>query len=252
MIYETRVEKAIELTEGGQPYINPYDGCVSGCPFCYWLDRTGWEGNIGVRLNIGEILDQECKTWAKNERLYIGDYCDPYMPVEETYKLTRHCVEVVKIHGIPLTICTSAKSRLIERDLDLFREMRDICIVVELCRLDEIEKLKSGNDHEGIVTGNRLKEAGVSVIATFAPIMPWITDVDMVLDALRPDIPLYIDQFHMKPDSIQEARLMDYLKKSDPGLMEVYRNIIRNGGETEYRTIRKRYKGNSRVKELPF
>ena len=32
MIYETRVEKAIEITENGQPYINPYDGCVSGCP----------------------------------------------------------------------------------------------------------------------------------------------------------------------------------------------------------------------------
>ncbi len=28
MIYETRVEKAIEITENGQPYINPYDGCV--------------------------------------------------------------------------------------------------------------------------------------------------------------------------------------------------------------------------------
>ena len=88
MIYETRVEKAIEITENGQPYINPYDGCVSGCPFCYWLEREGWEGNIAIRINIAEVLDQECRRWPQGVRLYIGDYCDPYMPVEETYGLS--------------------------------------------------------------------------------------------------------------------------------------------------------------------
>ena len=150
MIYETRVEKAIEMTENGQPYINPYDGCVSGCPFCYWLEREGWEGNIAIRINIAEVLDQECERWPEGVRLYIGDYCDPYMPVEETYGLTRQCVEVIKKHGIPLTICTSAKSLLIERDLDLLRGMEELCIVTELCRLDEIEKLKSGEGHAGI------------------------------------------------------------------------------------------------------
>lgn len=226
MIYETRVEKAIEMTENGQPYINPYDGCVSGCPSCYWLEREGWEGNIAIRINIAEILDQECERWPEGVRLYIGDYCDPYMPVEETYGLTRQCVEVIKKHGIPLTICTSAKSLLIERDLDLLRGMEELCIVTELCRLDEIEKLKSGEGHAGIETGNRLKEAGLPVIATFAPIMPGITDVDLVLEALRPDIPLYIDRFYMKPDSIQEIRLMEYLREKRPELMEEYRRLI--------------------------
>ena len=79
----------------------------------------------------------------------------------------------------------------------------------------------------GIETGNRLKEAGLPVIATFAPIMPGITDVDLVLEALRPDIPLYIDRFYMKPDSIQEIRLMEYLRENARELMEEYRRLIR-------------------------
>ena len=252
MIYETRVEKAIEMTENGQPYINPYDGCVSGCPFCYWLEREGWEGNIAIRINIAEILDQECERWPEGVRLYIGDYCDPYMPVEETYGLTRQCVEVIKKHGIPLTICTSAKSLLIERDLDLLRGMEELCIVTELCRLDEIEKLKAGEGHAGIETGNRLREAGLPVIATFAPIMPGITDLDQVLDSLRPDIPLYIDRFYMKPDSIQEIRLMEYLREKRPELMEEYRRLIREGSDAEYEAVIRRCQGGGRVRQLPF
>ena len=82
--------------------------------------------------------------------------------------------------------------------------------------------------------------------------MPGITDLDQVLDSLRPDIPLYIDRFYMKPNSIQEIRLMEYLREKRPELMEEYRRLIREGGDAEYEALIRRCQGGGRVRQLPF
>ena len=122
MLYTTKkVDFAIEINEYGQPYVNPYFGCTAGCPFCYWLSIPGWEGKVDIRLNIAEQLDRYCREReAERPRLYMGSYCDPYMEeAEAEYQLTRRCLEVAARRRFPLTLCTSARSELILRDVDL-------------------------------------------------------------------------------------------------------------------------------------
>ena len=146
MLYTTKkVDFAVEINEYGQPYVNPYFGCTAGCPFCYWLSIPGWEGKIDIRLNIAEQLDRYCQEReAERPRLYMGSYCDPYMEeVEAEYQLTRRCLEVAARRRFPLTLCTSARSELILRDVDLLRQIPGLTVVAELCRLDQTERLRT-------------------------------------------------------------------------------------------------------------
>lgn len=76
---EVQAEKALELSPHHHAYINPYTGCSMGCPFCFWLSMEGWEGRIGVRKNLPELLRRELKDWPKDEFLYLGSICDPLM-----------------------------------------------------------------------------------------------------------------------------------------------------------------------------
>lgn len=226
MIFTTKeVDFAIEINEYGQPYVNPYFGCTAGCPFCYWLSIPGWEGKIDIRLNIADQLDRYCREReAERPRLYMGSYCDPYMEeVEAKYQLTRRCLEVAARRRFPLTLCTSARSELILRDMDLLRRIPELTIVAELCRLDQMERLNRGGDHVGVRMANQLSSAGLRVNATFAPVLPGVTNLAAVRERLAEDIPLYIDVMHVEKGSVQETRILERISALRPDLLDVYR-----------------------------
>ena len=217
MFFTTKeVDFAIEINEYGQPYVNPYFGCTAGCPFCYWLSIPGWEGKIDIRLNIADQLDRYCREReAERPRLYMGSYCDPYMEeVETEYQLTRRCLEVAARRRFPLTLCTSARSDLILRDMDLLRRIPELTIV---------ERLNRGEDHVGVRMANQLSCAGLRVNATFAPVLPGVTNLAAVRERLAEDIPLYIDVMHVEKGSVQETRILERISALRPDLLDVYR-----------------------------
>ena len=86
---EVQAERALELSPHRHAYINPYTGCSMGCPFCFWLSMEGWEGRIGVRKNLPELLRRELKDWPKDEFLYLGSICDPFNEMEEQYNVEK-------------------------------------------------------------------------------------------------------------------------------------------------------------------
>lgn len=226
MTYTTKdVDFAIEVNEYGQPYVNPYFGCTAGCPFCYWLSVPGWEGKVDIRLNIADQLDRYCREReAERPRLYMGSYCDPYMEeAEAEYRLTRRCLEVAAGRRFPLTLCTSARSELILRDLDLLRRIPGLTVVAELCRLDQMERLNRGEDHVGVRVANRLSAAGLRVAATFAPVLPGLADPAAVRERLAADIPLYIDVMHVREGSVQQRRILERVQALRPDLLDAYR-----------------------------
>lgn len=69
----------------------------------------------------------------------------------------------------PVTISTSARSNLILRDIDLLKQIPNLTVITELCRLDQLERLTQGQTHIGVDVSNDLHRAGVRVIGTFAP-----------------------------------------------------------------------------------
>lgn len=170
-IVKKEIAEAVEWTENHEAYVNPYYGCSAGCPFCYWLNIPGWEGTFEVRTNIVSALEDFCSR-PENAgcRIYFGSYGDPYADeLERDFQLTRQCLEMLQKMQRPVTISTSARSNLILRDIDLLKQIPNLTVITELCRLDQLERLTQGQTHIGVDVSNDLHRAGVRVIGTFAP-----------------------------------------------------------------------------------
>lgn len=246
-------DHAIDWSPHHHAFVNPYNGCPTGCPYCFWLSQPGWEGRIQVRENIPELLEQQLKSWPKDEYIYLGSICDPFMELDREYGLTRRCLELIRQCESPLLITTSAVNDVIFRDVDILTSMRQrVVIVVELSRIELMEDWNRGGRHIGIENANRLAEMGLEVWTTLAPILPQITELEAVLTALKPQIPVYIDSLQCKPDSIQARKTMDWICRDYPQNEEQYAKIVHQQDLSYFDEIRTKYKDNPRVMTFPY
>ncbi len=105
--------------------VNAYVGCSHACLYCYakFMKRfTGhrepWGAFVDVKVNAPELLAREVRKKKKGD-VWVSGVCDAYQPLEEQYRLTRRCVEILVDNGWPVTIQT--KSPLVLRDRDLLK-----------------------------------------------------------------------------------------------------------------------------------
>jgi DNA repair photolyase len=163
--------------------INPYLGCGHACRYCYatfmrkysrYNQHTHWGGFVEVKVNIAEILSVELKKKKTTDKVFLSSVCDPYQPVELRYKLTRHCLELLREFGWGVEILT--KSPLVARDMDIFKSMIDVSVGMSIGTDDEQVRrvLEPGAPPIAarIATLKRLKENGIRTWAFIAPILP--------------------------------------------------------------------------------
>lgn len=223
------------------------------CPFCDWLSLPGWQGRIQIRENLPALLERFLADWPEDELLYLGSRCDPYMALEETWCLTRRCLEVIRAHRVPLLMTTSAATGTILRDVELLRGMtaRTI-VVVELSRIPFLERLRAGAKHEGIVRANELSAQGLEVWTTLAPVLPGLTEIDRVLAALRPEIPVYVAPLQCRPGTAQAQRVMNWVRASHPEWEAAYASMIDSADGQWFCDLLARYRGERRIREFPY
>ncbi len=247
------VNSAIDWSPHHHAFINPYNGCAAGCPYCFWLSQSGWEGRIQIRTNIAEQLEVFLNTWNPQEYLYLGSVCDPFMEFEKDWGLTGKCLELIYERKIPLLITTSALCDAIFRYEELLQKMRDqVVIVVELARPEPLRVWKQGGRHIGIQSANRLVDAGLRVYATIAPILPEITDLQAVLDALDSRIPVYVDSLQCTADSIQGKKVLNWVESEYPALISMYEELVKKPDGAYFREILEHFQENDRVKTFPY
>jgi DNA repair photolyase len=163
------------------PYVvNPYTGCQHGCSYCYarFMKRvTGhtepWGEFVDVKVNAAELLRQEI-TNKKRERVWVSGVCDPYQPLEEKYRLTRQCLEILARNTWPVIIQT--RSPLVLRDIDILREARDFEVGFSVTTADDtIRKLFEPGAppiNDRIQALDELHKAGIRTYAMVAPVLP--------------------------------------------------------------------------------
>lgn len=252
-IEHIQVSHAIDYSPHHHAYINPYNGCPMNCPFCYWLDDPEWQGRLQVRDNIVEVLRKELVQWDARERIYVGSICDPFCDEELRSGLTRQCLELLKEHKMPVLLTTSATNGVIREYLPLLMEIRErLTIVVELARPVFMRAMEKGAVHPGIENANLLHQNGIRTWATYAPVIPGISDLDGVLKALDGEIPIYVEELLCKKGTTQAKRVEKWVKQDYPEAYATVREMIETQNYADYNVLMKEYEGNERILHFPF
>lgn len=253
MIRELSINEAItfeDTPDGGRcPIIDPYDGCTMGCPYCFQMNDRNWNKEILVKINMPNLIKKQLKDWNKDQTIYVGSKCDPYMELEEKYELTRKCLIELNELKIPTMITTKAHHNIIFRDIDILKNYKaDLTVLFGLSNLNLLTDRESSHMIKNIEVANKLHEQGIKVWAFITPILPGITDVNKMIRSLNKDIPVYLDKLRIEKDSIPKKKMMGFINKRHPQLNYMYEEIMNNDNNNYIEELRNEWKDSPRVK----
>jgi DNA repair photolyase len=169
------------ITKSGLPgsdfVINPYTGCSHGCIYCYaqfMKKYTGhkedWGKFVDIKINGPKLI----KGNLKGKNITISSVTDAYQPIEQKYKLTRQILE--KLIPLEPNICIITKSNLVTRDIDLFKQFKNIKVCISLSSfLKDIEPGASSQE-DRIKAMKELYDNGIYTVLFMSPILPELSD----------------------------------------------------------------------------
>lgn len=175
--------------------VNPYRGCEHGCVYCYarptheFLGMSAgldFESRIVVKHDAPELLRKElAKPNWKPQTLVMSGVTDPYQPIERKLKITRGCVTILAECRHPLAIIT--KNYLVTRDIDLLSQLAEINAVRVVISITSLDKSITGTmeprtsrPERRLKAVRELSEAGIPVQVNIAPVIPGLTDQELV------------------------------------------------------------------------
>src|SRR3954451_6264783 len=175
--------------------INPYRGCEHGCIYCFarpsheYLGFSAgleFETKILVKDDAPELLRAELMSKKYQPAMIaISGVTDPYQPVERKLQLTRRCLEVLAEFRNPVAMIT--KNHLITRDADLLGELARhnaamACISVTTLDADlaRVMEPRAAAPRARLEAIRVLADAGVNVGVLVAPVIPGLTDHEML------------------------------------------------------------------------
>lgn len=229
---------------GADWVINPYNGCLFGCMYCYaaqiarWkYPKEEWSTYLDVKVNAPQLLKQELeKLHQKLIRqpadknfgsIFFSSVTDPYVGMEAKYKLTRKCLEVLADFGYRGNVSIQTKSPLVTRDIDILKKLKDVTVGFTVTTLDDkvsrFLEVKAPPVSVRIKALKELHQAGISTYAFIGPILPYFIsrekDINELLDQLQKVGVGEIWFEHINLSSKIKSRLYEYLKRDAPQLI---------------------------------
>ena len=207
--------------------LNPYTGCSHACTYCYatFMKKfTGhtepWGTFVDVKVNAVDLLKKELRRSIAGE-VMMSSVTDAYQPVEEKYRLTRGCLELLAQTELDVDILT--KSDLVTRDLDILSAMAtvDVGLTITTNREDvkRIFEPSSSSISERLNALRALRKAGVSTYVFIGPILPM--DPAKLADSVAPFTDrVLIDRmnYKWKVENVYRKNRMDHAL--EPGYFE--------------------------------
>ena len=214
-----------------QYQVDPYIGCEHRCHYCYAQNdaETDWEREIKVHTALKPRLLQETAA-LEPQLIYMGMNSDPYQPAEAQLHQTRKVLEVLVEKEF--SVCILTKSSLVTRDIDLFSEMPGTSVGVSIAFNDEYTRKrfepKAPPNDERIEALKRLKDAGIETYVMICPVMPFLTDVQRVMERVAPyadTIWVYKLSMHSEKDKNWQ-KVYSILQRDFPEIAEQFQEIV--------------------------
>jgi DNA repair photolyase len=114
----------------------------------------------------------------------FGTNTDPYQPIEDQWRITRGCIEVLAEYDHPLTITT--KSDRVTRDIDLLAPMAAKGLAVVAVSITSLQpkvamtvEPRAPAPRRRLAAVRKLTDAGIPTYVSLAPVIPAITDMEI-------------------------------------------------------------------------
>ena len=247
------VEKEIQvkdyLTKSNLPssdyVINPYVGCPHGCKYCYasFMKRfTGHKEEWGTFIDI-KRCDKKINTKKlENKTIFLSSVTDCYNKFEEKYKITREILK--ELINVNCNLNISTKSKLILRDIDLLKQMKNLTVSMSINTLDENFKNDMDNASsikERLNTLRELHENGIYTVLFMSPIFPYITNFKEIIETSKE----YIDEYWFENLNLRgdyKTKILLYIREKYPKLMNKYNDIYIKGNKKYWNDLSKEIK----------
>ncbi len=247
------IEKEIHvndyLTKSNLPasdyVINPYVGCPHGCKYCYasFMKRfTGHKEDWGTFIDIKKCDKEINIKKLENKNVFLSSVTDCYNKFEEKYELTRKILKQLVNANCYLSIST--KSKLILRDLDLLKQMKNITVSMSINTLDEDFRKDMDNAssiQERLNTLKELHKNGIHTVLFMSPIFPYITNFKEIIEVSKE----YIDEYWYEILNLRgdyKTRILFYIQDKYPEFINEYNNIYIKGNKQYWKDLSKQIK----------
>ena len=222
--------------------INPYIGCTHGCKYCYasFMKRfTGHKENWGEFIDIkrcDKLIDLK-KIAGKN--VFLSSVTDCYNQYERDYCITRNILKQLVNSDCNLSIST--KSKLILRDIDLLKQMKNLIVCISINTLDE--KFRCDMDNASTIkermdTLKELHNNGIYTVLFMSPIFPYITEWKKIIDSTKD----YTSEYWFENLNLRGSYKKDifsYIKNNYSNLYSEYIDIYVNKNNNYWEKLAK-------------
>lgn len=211
--------------------INPYVGCSHGCKYCYasFMKRfTGHQEAWGDFIDIKRCDKKINLKKIAGKSVFLSSVTDCYNEYEEKYAITRSILEQLVKSDCKLSIST--KSKLILRDIDLLKKIKDVTVCMSVNTLDEsfkddMDKASSIKDRLDAL--KELHENRIYTVLFMSPIFPYITKWKEIIEISKD----YVDEFWFENLNLRGSykySILNYIKEKYNDLFCKYIDIYEN------------------------
>ena len=209
--------------------INPYIGCSHGCKYCYasFMKRfTGHKEKWGDFVDVKRCDKKMSLKKISKKNVFLSSVTDCYNKLEEKYLITRGILEQLVDSDCYLSIST--KSKLILRDIDLLKKIKNLSVSISINTLNE--KFRSDMDdastiEERLITLKKLHENGIYTVLFMSPIFPYLTEWKEIIERTKD----YVDEYWFENLNLRgdyKKEIIEYIKNNYIELCPKYLDIF--------------------------
>ena len=208
--------------------INPYVGCTHGCKYCYasFMKRfTGHKENWGEFIDIKRCNKPIDLRKISGKNIFLSSVTDCYNQYEKDFCITRNILEQLVDSDCNLSIST--KSKLILRDIDLLKQMKNLIVCMSINTLNEkfrSDMYNASTIKERMDTLKELHNNGIYTVLFMSPIFPYITEWKEIIDQTKD----YVDEYWFENLNLRgnyKKEILDYIRTNYSDLYSDYIDI---------------------------